>query len=114
MKDFIISSLVTAGIVFVLSYVLSGVEVASIWSAIWVALALSFLNAIVKPVLVFFTLPATVVTLGLFLLVINAVIILLADVMIDGFRVSGFWMALVFSICLSASNAILGREDGKK
>jgi len=77
------------------------------YAAIIVAVVLGLLRVTVKPLLIFFTLPATIVTLGLFLLVINAVIILLADYFVDGFAVSGFWIALLFSLLLSLFQSFL-------
>ena len=68
------------------------------------------LNAIVKPILIFLTLPITLVTFGLFLFVINAVIILIADNFINGFRVDGFWWALIFSLLLSVLTSLLYKE----
>ena len=93
--------LLTAAAVLILSYVLPGVAVASFWSAIIVAVVLAILRLLVKPVLVVLTFPITVVTLGLFLLVINALIIIMADYFIDGFTVKNFWWALIFSLLLS-------------
>ncbi len=66
-----------------------------------VALVLALLNTIVKPILVMLTIPFTIITFGLFLLVINALIILFADYFIDGFEVANFWWALLFSIIVS-------------
>ncbi len=108
--------LLTAIAVLVLAYFLPGVEVANFTTAIIVAAVLAFLNAIVKPVLIILTLPMTIVTFGLFLLVINACIIILADKFIDGFGVSGFWAALLFSILLSVLQSILhsGLKEEKK
>jgi putative membrane protein len=74
------------------------------------AIVLAILNAIVKPILVFITFPITVVTLGLFLFVINALIILLADKFIRGFNVDGFWWALLFSLLLSIVTSVLYKE----
>lgn len=99
--------LLTAVAVVIIAQLLPGVEIANYTSAIIVAIVLGLLRVTVKPVLIFFTLPATIVTLGLFLLVINAVIILLADYFIDGFLVSGFWIALLFSLLLSLFQSLL-------
>ena len=82
------------------------VHVDGFTTALIVALVLAFLNAIVKPLLIILTIPATVFTLGLFLLVINAAIIELADYFVDGFYVRNFWSALVFSIVLTIINSI--------
>jgi len=97
----------TGIVVFLLAQILPGVSVADYFTAILVAVILALLNFIVKPVLVLLTLPITVLTLGLFLLVINAVIILLTDALMDGFAVSGFWIALLFSLLLSLFQSIL-------
>ena len=99
--------LITALAVVILSYILPGVSVSGYFSAIIVAAVIALLNMFVRPVLIFFTLPATLVTLGLFLFVINAVIILLADKLVNGFAVSGFWVALLFSILLSFLRSFL-------
>lgn len=104
--NLIIRLLITAGIVLLLAHVLPGVAVAGFTAAIIVAIVLALLNAILKPILIILTIPITIVTLGLFLLVINACIILLADQFIDGFGVNGFWTALLFSILLSISQSI--------
>jgi len=97
----ILRLLLNAGAVFILAHVLNGVTVDSYITAIIVALVLAILNLLVKPILVLFTLPATILTLGLFLFVINGLIILLADKFIDGFTVSSIWTAILFSILLS-------------
>ncbi|MDO1502469.1 phage holin family protein [Winogradskyella maritima] len=97
----IIRLLLNALAVFILAHVLDGVAVDGYVGAIIVAVVLAILNLLVKPILVILTLPVTIVTLGLFLLVINALIILLADKLIDGFAVSGFWTAILFSVLLS-------------
>lgn len=76
-------------------------------TALMVAVALAFLNAVLRPILVFLTIPITVLTIGLFLLVLNAVIILLADKLVDNFHVSGFFTALLFSVILSIVTAVL-------
>lgn len=99
--------LLTAIAVVVLSKVLPGVGVDSYWTAILVAVVLSLLNFIVKPILIIFTLPVTILTLGLFLLIINAIIILLADYLIAGFNVEGLWWALLFSLLLSLLQSVL-------
>ena len=99
--NFILRLLISGIIAYVLAKILSGVHISNITTAIIFALVLACLNAIIKPILVLLTLPITVVTLGLFLFVINALIILLADKLLDGIKVDGFWWALLFSIILS-------------
>jgi len=97
----------TALAVFLLAYVLPGVEVTNFIAAIWISIVIGLLNMIVRPILVFFTLPATIVSFGLFLFVINAIIIMLADYFVGGFFVSGFFTALLFSILLSIFRSFL-------
>ena len=99
--------LINALAVFILAHFLGGVKVDGYLGAIIVAFVLAILNLFVKPILIIFTLPVTILTLGLFLLVINALIILLADKLIDGFGVNGFWTALIFSILLSILQSFL-------
>jgi len=99
--------LLNAVAVFVIAYFLPGVQVDNYMAAIIVAVILSVLNALVKPILVLFTLPITILTFGLFLLVINALIILLADELIGGFYVSSIWIAILFSVLLSILQSIL-------
>src|SRR5690606_8357985 len=96
------------------AYLLSGVSVTDYGTAILVALVLAIVNVVVKPILVILTIPITILTLGLFLLVINAVIILLVDNVIGGFEVDGFWWALLFSLVLSIFNSIFNDLAGKK
>ncbi|PHQ56149.1 MAG: hypothetical protein COC16_03800 [Lutibacter sp.] len=103
----IVKILLTAIAVVVIANFLPGVEIENYTSAIVVAVVLGLLRVTVKPLLIFFTLPATIVTLGLFLLVINAVIILLADYFVNGFYVAGFWVALLFSLLLSIFQSFL-------
>jgi len=86
-------------------------ETNGLLTALLVAAVLGLLNALLKPILILLTLPVTVVTLGLFLLVINAVIVLIADHLIDGFTVRSFWWALGFSLLLSLVSSILSSFD---
>ncbi|MFS4493570.1 phage holin family protein [Maribacter sp. 2308TA10-17] len=104
---FILRLLLSALAVVVLSKVLPNVTVDTYTTALIVAVALSLLNFIVRPIMVILTLPITIVTFGLFLLVINAIIIKLADHFIDGFTVSGWLWAIVFSLLLSLLQSIL-------
>lgn len=104
---FILRLLLSALAVVILSNVLPNVSVNTYTTALIVAVALSLLNFIVKPILVILTLPVTIITFGLFLLVINAIIIKLADHFIDGFTVDGWLWAIVFSLLLSLLQSIL-------
>jgi len=103
----ILRILFTALAVLILAYFLPGVQLVKTESAIIVAIVLGLLRITVRPLLIFFTLPATIVTLGLFLFVINAIIILIADYFVDGFAVSGFWVAMLFSVLLSFLQSVL-------
>ena len=103
----ILKMLLTAVAVIVLAQLLPGIHVDSYTTAIIVAIVLGLLRIFVKPLFIFFTLPLTIVTLGLFLFVINAVIIILAGKLVDGFVVDGFWYALLFSLLLSFFQSIL-------
>lgn len=104
---FIFRILLTAILVVFLSRFLPGVSISGYGAAIMVAIVLSLLNLIVKPILILFTLPVTILTLGLFLLVINAIIILMADAFVSGFNVNGFWVAMLFSIILTFTQSLL-------
>lgn len=112
--NFIFKLIATALSVLLVSYMLPGVTTNNIVTALIVAVVLAFMNSIVKPILILFTLPVTILTLGLFLLVINAAIILLIDKLVDGFTVTNFWYALLFSIVLSFTNSILHSLIEKK
>jgi putative membrane protein len=96
-----------SGLAVVLTaYLLPGVNVEHYGYALLVAAVLSLANIVVRPILVLLTIPITIFTLGLFLLVINAVIILIVDYFVPGFSVDGFWWALAFSLILSIFNSI--------
>src|SRR5690242_8294293 len=102
----IIRFLLTGLAVVLTAYLLPGVWVKDYFAALIVALVLAIVNAIVKPILIVLTIPITVFSLGLFLLVINALMILLVDYFVDDFTVSGFWWALAFSLILSIFNSL--------
>lgn len=107
---FILKILITAVNVFLLAYLLPGIEIKDFFTAILVSFVLSLLDAILKPVLIILTLPATIFTLGLFLFVINALIILIDAHFVGGFKVDGFWNALLFSILLSVINSFVHKS----
>lgn len=114
---FILRLLLSALAVVILSKILPGVNVDTYMTALLVAVVLSLLNFLVKPLLVVFTLPITILTFGIFLLFINGIIILLADYFIQGFSVVNIWWALLFSLLLSFLQSILFsllKEDKKK
>ncbi|OWK97735.1 phage holin family protein [Kaistella haifensis DSM 19056] len=105
--NLIIRLLVTAIVAFFLTKVLSGVHIDGFSTAIVFAIVLGVLNLIVTPILKILGLPLTILTLGLFSLVINALVILIADYFIDGMQVDGFWWAFIFSIALSLITSLL-------
>ena len=90
------------------SYILPGVEINGLKSALLAALILGLVNAVLRPILIFFTLPVTILTMGLFILVINAGLVLLASKLVSGFYVAGFWWALAFSLVITVVNWLLG------
>ncbi len=115
----ILTKLVTTTLaVLVTAYLLPGVTMDNAWVGLVVAIVISLLNVFLKPVLIVLTLPITVFTLGLFLLVINAIIIMLTSRLVDGFHVDGFWWALLFSLILSvvsaALNSLAGGNESRK
>ena len=102
----IVRFLLSGVAVLITAYLLPGVHVEHYGYALLVAAVLSIINIFIKPLLVIFTIPITILTLGLFLLVINALIILMVDYLTPGFNVDGFWWALAFSLILSILNSI--------
>lgn len=111
---FLLRILITSLAALLAAYLIPGVHIADYLTAVFLALVLALMNTFLKPVLIFLTLPMTVLTLGLFLLVINALIVLMASHFVKGFRVDGFWSALLFSILLSLFSSILDRLGGRK
>lgn len=99
--------LASALVVLIASYILPGVHVGDFWTALLVALVLGIFNALLKPILILLTLPITIITFGLFLIVINALLVLLATTLVPGFIVDGFWWAFLFSLLVSLINLII-------
>ena len=108
MLSFILKFLLTAVLVYGLSRVLPGVVLGGVGSAAVLIIVLGILNAVVKPILSLLSLPITILTLGLFALVINVIIIKLADYLMSSFDVHGFLNALLFSLGLTVVNAVVG------
>ena len=106
--------IISAVVAFALSYILSGVHIQSFVTALVLAIVLGLLNIFVKPILVILTLPITIFTFGLFLFVINALIILLAARFVNGFQVDGFWWALLFSLLLSILTSFFYKKSTKE
>jgi putative membrane protein len=103
----LIHLLVSTIAVFVSAYILPGVAVDSLTAAFVVAVVLGIVNMLLKPILVILTLPITILTLGLFYFVINALLVLLVANLVPGFHVNGFWWALVYSLVLSVIGSVL-------
>ncbi len=97
-----------AAAVLVSSYVLPGIHVRGVGTALVLVVVLGLINTIIKPILLFLTLPVTVITLGLFTFVVSGLMVLLAARIVPGFMVDGFWWAVLFSIVLSLVNSFLG------
>ena len=113
--NFLLRLIISTLAVLVTAYVLPGVYVDSFITAVIVAIVLGCLNVLVKPLLILLALPAVVFTFGLFLIVINTLIIMLADKLVDGFSVDGFWRAVLFSIVIwmvtNIFNAIKKKDE---
>lgn len=103
----VISLVVNTLAVLIASYILPGVKVDSISTAFVVAVVLGVINTFLKPVLLILTLPITILTLGLFALIINAFLVLLVSSIVPGFRVEGFLWALIFSLVLTLVTSFL-------
>lgn len=103
----ILRIIVTACLVFSIAHFLPGVHVAGPFTAMVVAVVLGMLNIFIKPIMVLLTLPFTIITLGLFLLVINALVILLCTKIVGGFVVDTFWVAMFFSVILSILQSLV-------
>lgn len=112
--NLILRIFVTAVLVMVIAYFMPGVRVDSFMTSVIVAVVLGLLNIFIKPILVLFTLPVTILTFGLFLLVINAIIIMLCTEIVTGFEVSSFWIALLFSIILSILQSLMFSMSAEK
>ena len=91
----------------IVAYILPGIVVSSFWSAMFAALVLGLINMLVKPILILLTLPITIVTLGLFLLVINALMFWFAGSILKGFHVNGFWWAVGGALFYSVISGFL-------
>ena len=111
--NFLLRIIITAVVAFALSYILPGIHIDTFWTAIVLSFVLAILNFLLKPLLIILTLPITILTFGLFLFVINAIIVEFAGNFVGGFRVDGFGWALLFSLLLSLLTSLLYREPGR-
>lgn len=105
--NFLINWLISGFAVVIASYLLPGIRLSGFSAALITALVLGLINAFIKPVLSLLALPLTIMTLGLFSLVINALLIMLTGKIVNGFQVAGFWWALAFSLVLTVVNSVL-------
>lgn len=105
--EIIISWIILAAAIFTAAYILPGVSIGGFVSALVTALVLGIVNALIKPILLFLTLPINILTLGLFTFVINALMVLLVAALVPSFKVKNFWWALLFSIVVTVVNMFL-------
>lgn len=100
--------------IIISAYILPGVTISGLLTALILAVVLGAINITLKPLLILVTLPINIITLGLFTFVVNALLIMLAGAIVPGFSVSGFWWAMLFAITLSIVNWAINRFDKKK
>ena len=105
LKTLLINSLV----IFFGAYLLDGVKLKNYLTALGVAILLGLVNIFIKPLIIVLTLPLTILTLGLFIWVINAWLLMLIDKLVEGFTIRSFWWALLFSLFISVLNGVLFR-----
>ena len=112
----LITWLINAAALMALPYLMHSVEVSSLGTALIAALVLGLVNTLIRPVLVILTLPVTLVSMGLFILVINALLFWLVSHWVSGFEVAGFWSAflaaILYSIISWALSTLLLKDDG--
>lgn len=114
MPGIILRTLITALGLWLATWLVPGVTAASTSGLIWAAIALGLINAFVRPVLVLLTLPLTILTLGLFLLLLNAAMLNLADWFVDGFEVVGFWSSVFGAIVISLVSGLCSNFIGPR
>ena len=110
----VIRLLVTAAIAFILAQILPGVHVTGFGTAVWFAIVLGLLNVFLKPFLILFTLPLTILTFGLFLFIINTITVLLASDWVRGFDIDTFGWGLLFSLLLTFITSFLFRKEDRQ
>ncbi|MCP5148486.1 MAG: phage holin family protein [Pseudomonadales bacterium] len=114
MPGIVLRTLITALGIWLATYLVPGVSASSTGALIWAAIALGLINAFVRPVLVLLTLPFTILTLGLFLLLLNAAMLNLAGWFVDGFEVVGFWSAVFGAMVVSLVSGLCSQFIGPK
>lgn len=117
MTTLIVKWLISALAIFAVGSFLPGIHVADYMTALWAALALGILNAIIRPILLLLTLPINLITLGLFTFILNGFMFWLATKFVTGFTVDGFWWAVLGALLVAAistfSNRLILGADGK-
>lgn len=103
----IASILLNALALLITAYIVPGFEVISFQSALLAAIVLGLINTFIKPILIFLTLPLTIVTLGLFIFIVNAIVLFMASSVVQGFVIKGWWAAILGAIVLSIVSTIL-------
>ena len=103
----LVNWIVNALVIMVAAYILPGVHVENYLTALVLALVMGILNTLIKPLLIALTLPFTIITFGLFLFVINGLMVVIASHIVPGFSVDGFWWAIIFSIVIAFINLII-------
>jgi len=114
MRGLLLRIVIVAIGLWIASKLVPGVEIADAWSLVWAALLLGIVNAIVRPIVILLTLPLTILTLGLFLLIINAAMLSLVAWMLAGMTVAGFWSAVFGSIVISITGWLASAFIGDK
>ena len=114
MLGVILRTLITGLGIWLAAYIVPGVSATSTEALVWAAIALGLINAFIRPVLVLITLPFTIVTLGLFLLILNAGMLNLAGWFVDGFEVVGFWSAVFGAIVVSLASGLCSNFIGAR
>ncbi len=107
MAEILIHILITSALLLVVAKIVSGIEITDWGAAVFAAIVLGIINAVIKPVLVILTIPITIITLGLFLLVINALMLWMVGGLVRGVKIAGFWYALLGSVVLSILNTVV-------
>lgn len=101
--------LCNAAAIMMSAFVLPGIEINGFWTAVWLALAWGLINAFIKPILIILTLPINILTLGLFTLIINGLIVWLAAWLVGDIMIANFWWAILFSVVVTIFNAVLSK-----
>lgn len=109
--NWLVKVILSAVAVLMSAYLIPGIYVDTFFTAVVVALVLSLINLVFRPLFILLTLPITIVTFGLFLIAINGFMIMLAGSFVDGFHVSGFWSALIFSFVLSFLQSVFSKTE---